>query len=167
MRKMIVTAILAVVAAVPVAAQETSDAHWLGTFHPGFSLSFNAGLDADSKYNSGFGLMGGTHIALLRFGPLRFPTVGAGVGILDYCPLNAPRSPAGPDGNCVATGAGQLTTGFDLVLDRARNHNGRVWQELALTGGLTRVVVGKLSGTWGVQLGMTYRWRGKDSPWEF
>jgi hypothetical protein len=156
------------VAAMPVAAQELpSDANWLGLHRPGFSLTFNAGLDADSKYNSGFGLMGGTHIALARVGPLRFPTVGAGIGVLDHCPLDAPQSPAGPDGNCVATFAGQLTTGFDLVLSRARNSKGRVWQELALTGGVTRVVIGKLSGTWGVQVGVTYRWRGKDAPFSF
>lgn len=167
MKTNVLTALLVMLVAVPVSAQETSDADWIGTHTPGFSLTFNAGTNADSKYNSGFGLMGGTHIALARMGPLRFPTVGAGVGILDYCPLDAPRSPAGPDGNCVATFAGQLSTGFDLVLGRARNGNGRVWQEFALTGGLTRVVVGRLRGEWGVQLGISYRWRGKDSPWEF
>jgi hypothetical protein len=163
----VLAAVLAVLVSGPVLAGERSDADWIGAHKPGFTLTFNAGTNADSEYNSGFGIMGGSHIALARLGPLRFPTVGAGVGILDYCPLDAPRSPAGPDGNCVATFAGQLTTGFDLVLDRARNHDGRVWQEIALTGGLTRVVVGRLSGNWGVQLGISYRWRGKDSPYDF
>jgi len=151
--KMLVAAIAVLTIAVPVSA---GDNDWVGNLRPAYGASFNGGL---TEFNNSIGMSVGSNVSLFRFGPVRFPTVGAELGGLYKCPANGITGPAGPDGECRMTGAVLVSGGADFVIGRERASDGVVTGEKAISVALTRVVVGPLRDSWGVRVGMAFRFR--------
>lgn len=148
MRNAVVLAALLAVIAGPAIADDTT----IGRFAPGLSASFNGGL---TELNNSIGMSVGVNFAPFRFGPVRFPTVGFDLGAIYKCPY------WGTDSECRLTGAALVSGGADFIVSRHRDTEGRTTEEKAISVAISRVVAGPLDDSWGVRIGMSFRFGGR------
>jgi hypothetical protein len=145
-----------------LAVPAVADEGWLGTHRPALSMSFTAGLT--EEHNS-FGAAVGTHVGLARFGPVRFPVLGASIGFAALCDPNGASVVPGTNDPCGNRTAGliQVAGGAEFTFDRLFRSGGYtgpdyIIRELSLAVTPTYVVAGPLRGNWGVNIGIAIRW---------